>query len=230
MTTRALGQALTSSFIRTRRSLHLLALALALSSAAVAQTPSPLAFHLDPASTNIYWTLNTTIHTVHGTFRLKAGERSFFKIDPATGDASGLIVIDATSGESGDSNRDKRMHAAVLESAQYPTITFRPTHVDGNADGKIDLAAAGSVTVSGFLNLHGQDHPLKLTVNLRPLGTAAGLATHFTVPYVAWGLKDPSSFIFRTDKEVTLDVDATAVPDGPVARAILRPGEIHTGR
>jgi polyisoprenoid-binding protein YceI len=213
-----------------RRSLYLLVfipvLTLALTSTAIAQTPTPLAFHLDPASTNIHWTLNTTIHTVHGTFTLKAGERSSFKINPATGDASGLIVIDATSGESSDSARDNRMHASVLESAKYPLITFRPTHVDG----KIDLAAGGAITVSGYLNLHGQDHPLKLTVNLHPQGTAAGLTTHFTVPFVAWGLKDPSSFIFRTDKEVILDVDATAVPDGPIARAILRPGELHTGR
>jgi polyisoprenoid-binding protein YceI len=236
MTPRKVHQALASSVSRARRSLHCLALilifisALALTCAAVAQTSTPLAFHLDPASTNIHWTLNTTIHTVHGTFRLKAGERSSFKIDPATGDASGLIVIDAASGESGDSARDNRMHTTVLESAQYPLITFRPTHVDGIADGKIDLAAGGTVTVSGFLNLHGQDHPLKLTVNLQPKGTAAGLTTHFTVPFVAWGLKDPSSFIFRTDKEVILDVDAIAIHEGPVARAILRPSEMHTGR
>ena len=96
--------------------------------------------------------------------------------------------------------------------------------------GKIDLDAGCAITVSGFLNLHGQDHPLKLTVNLQPKGTAAGLTTHFTVPFVAWGLKDPSSFIFRTDKEVILDVDAIAIHEGPVARAILRPGEMHTGR
>jgi len=179
---------------------------------ALAQKPAPaIAITLDPAAVSIRWTLNTTIHTVHGTFRLKNGR---FKIDPATGDASGLIVIDATSGESADSGRDKRMHTEVLQSAQYPTITFRPTHVEG----KIDLAATGSVSASGpvqvdgVLNLHGQDHPLKIAVNLHPQGAGVALATHFTVPFVAWGLKDPSTFIFRTDKEVILDVDLTAVP------------------
>jgi len=100
------------------------------------------------------------------------------------------------------------MHSAVLESAQYPTITFRPTHIDG----KIDLAAAGSVVVDAILSLHGQDHPMKITVDLHPQGDGVALATHFTVPFVAWGLKDPSTFIFRTDKQVTLDVEATAVP------------------
>ncbi len=191
---------------RSRLSALCCTLLLVLGTTTVAQTPqAPFAITLDSSTTSIHWTLNTTLHTVHGTFKLKSGA---FRIDPATGDASGLIVVDATSGESGDSSRDKRMHTAILESAQYPTFTFRPTHVDGN----IDLAASGPVIVHGILNLHGQDHPLQITVNLHPQSSAVVLATHFTVPFVAWGLKDPSTFVLRTDKEVILDVDATVVP------------------
>jgi polyisoprenoid-binding protein YceI len=186
----------------------------ALTLGASAQSPlTPIAVNVSPGSTNIHWTLNTNVHTVHGTFKLKSGD---FKIDPATGNANGLLVIDATSGESGDSSRDKRMHTAIIESPKYPTITFRPMRVDG----KIDLAAPGQVTVHGILNLHGQDHPLDLIVNLHPQGTAVALTTHFTVPFVAWGLKDPSTFVFRTDKQVILDVDATVSPfQTPPARA-----------
>jgi polyisoprenoid-binding protein YceI len=207
-----------------------LALLLTLGVPTFAQKAAPIDINLDPAATSIHWTLNTTIHTVHGTFKLKNG---FFHIDPATGDASGQIVIDATSGESADSARDNRMQSVVLESPKYPTITFRPTHVVG----KVDLAAPGPVTVDGFLNLHGQDHPMQITVNLHPQATAVALAAHFSVPYVAWGLKDPSTFIFRTDKEVILDVDATAIPTpgssratNSVARPILNPSEIHSAR
>jgi len=178
---------------------------------AVAQNPTtPFTVTLSPEATHIRWTLGTTLHTVHGTFKLKSG---LLRIDPATGDASGAIVIDATSGESGDDARDKHMHKAVLESAQYPTITFRPTHVSG----AIDLTAADEVKVDGILNLLGVGHPLELTVSLHPQGAGAApvagaaLVTHFAVPFVAWGLKDPSTFVLRTDKQVTLDVDATFV-------------------
>ena len=196
----------THDSIRAFSALLGLLVVLGLTAAARAQAPAtPIAIALDPSTTSIRWTLDTTAHTVHGTFKLKNGA---FKIDPATGSVNGEIVVDAASGESGDSARDKRMHSAVLESAQYPTTTFRPNHIDG----KIDLAAAGSVVVDGILNLHGQDHPMKVTVNLHPQGDGVALATHFTVPFVAWGLKDPSTFIFRTDKQVTLDVEAMAVP------------------
>ena len=191
----------------TPSTLRCLAILLALTAApAFAQKPAPIDISLDPASTHIHWTLNTNTHgAVHGTFKLKSG---FFHIDPVTGDASGKIVIDATSGESGDPSRDKHMHSVVLESPKFPTITYRPTHFAG----KDDLAANGPVTVNGLLNLHGQDHPMQISVNLHPKAPYVALSTHFTVPFVAWGLKDPSTFIFRTDKEVALDVDATTDP------------------
>jgi polyisoprenoid-binding protein YceI len=188
----------------------------AAAASAHAQT-APVTFTLDPATTSIHWTLNTTLHTVHGSFRLKAAAQTLqsgpvFQIDLATGDASGLIVIDAFSGESGDSARDRRMHAEVLESAKFPTIVFRPTHIDAAKGSKIDLAAGGPVTVHGILTLHGKDHPLDLTVNLRPGNRGLVLNTSFSVPFVAWGLKDPSTFIFRTEKQVSLDVESTATP------------------
>jgi polyisoprenoid-binding protein YceI len=170
---------------------------------ALAQKPAVIEVELNPATTSIQWTLNTTLHNVHGTFKLKSGS---FRVDAATGDASGLIVIDATSAESGDSSRDKVMHRDVLKSARYPEITFRPTHVAG----PIDLGANPTVAVSGILNLLGQDHSAQINVAVQQQGPAVHLVTHFKVPFVAWGLKDPSAFVFRVDKEVALDVDLAA--------------------
>ena len=169
-----------------------------------------LDFRLDPATTSIHWTLNTTVHTVHGTFKLKNGA---IHIDPATGEASGLIVIDAVSGESGDGARDKRMDNVVLETQKYPTITFSPKHVNG----KIELGAPGLVTINGVMNIHGQDHPMQLAVNLQPKDSAVSSSIHLEVPYVAWGMKDPSFMMFRCDKKVAIDIDATAMQASSLA-------------
>ncbi len=206
----------------------------AIAASAHQQPSAPFTVTLSPAATNIHWTLDTTLHNVHGSFRLKNGS---VRIDPATGDASGAIVIDATSGESGDDARDKRMDNVVLESTRYPTITFRPTHVSGSTD----LTHGGEVKVDGVFNLHGADHTVQLTVDLHPQSagaapvTSVALATHFSIPFVAWGLKDPSTFVFRTDKQVAVDVDATFVPmpegsrETP-ARPVLHPSEVHTAQ
>ena len=68
------------------------------------------------------------MHTVHGTFKLKSGQ---IRWDTATGHASGAIVIDATSGNTDNTSRDKNMHTQVLESAKFPEIVFTPTQIKG---------------------------------------------------------------------------------------------------
>jgi len=171
--------------------------------ATFAQAPHTLDITLDPSSTTVHWTLEDVLHTVHGTFRLKKG---LIHYDPLTGNATGLIEIDATSGESGSSARDQKMHKDILNSSQYQTVTFRPSHVEGN----FDQAAQGNFAVDGVFNLHGQDHPMKMKVSTHPQATGIALAAHFEVPYVQWGLKDPSTFVLRVDKEVSIDVESLA--------------------
>ena len=56
------------------------------------------ALRVDPAQTRVEFILPSLLHTAHGTFQLKRGDLRF---DPAGGKASGKLVVDATSGESG---------------------------------------------------------------------------------------------------------------------------------
>jgi polyisoprenoid-binding protein YceI len=190
-----------------RASLSIAVLFIASAAAQTPQRPGALDFRLDPSATSIHWTLGATGHTVHGTFRLTSGA---FHIDRATHDASGLIVIDATSGESGDGARDRRMHREIIQSDKYPTITFRPMHVNGS----VDFTEPGpvSITVDGVINLRGQDHPLQLPLTLHKNGAAVAAEARFDIPYVAWGMKDPSTFIFRVEKQVHIDMTTSAIP------------------
>ena len=74
------------------------------------------------------FTLGDILHTVHGSFNLKRGAIRF---DPATNRIRGEILVEAASGNSGSSDRDKRMQNEVLESVRYPDVTFRPDRVEG---------------------------------------------------------------------------------------------------
>ena len=168
-----------------------------------AQQSRSMDISFDPANTSIHWTLRAVLHTVHGSFKLKSGS---VHLDLNTGEVTGSLVVDATSGESGNSARDQKMHQSVLESSQYRKITFRPTHLNGT----FQPNQAQTVTLDGVLNLHGKDHPMQLTVNLHPTSNAMSVATHFDVPYVQWGLKDPSTFALRVSKDVSVDIEATA--------------------
>jgi polyisoprenoid-binding protein YceI len=156
-----------------------------------------------PETTSIRWTLSGPIHTVHGTFKLKSGA---VDINLGEGSADGLIEVDATSGESGNPARDGRMHKSILESDRYPIISFRPTRVIGG----VVLSGDEVVTVEGAFRIHGAEHPLQLPIHIHPEGNAITLKSHFTVPYVDWGMKDPSIFVLRVDKTVDIEIEAIA--------------------
>jgi polyisoprenoid-binding protein YceI len=159
-------------------------------------------FELDPAKTTVEFTLGATLHRVHGTFKAKSGSIRF---DAASGAASGSFVIDATGGNSGNESRDHKMHEEVLESGKYPEIVFTPTRVVGTVPAQGD----STVQVQGMFRLHGADHEVTLSVPVHVSGNEISAKTHFAVPYVAWGLKNPSTFLLRVSKEVEIEVSAS---------------------
>lgn len=157
---------------------------------------------LDPAQTVIRWKLSGDLHNTHGTFKLKSGEVLF---DPATGVAEGEILVDATTGESGNPARDKRMQDEVLESNRYPAIFFHPSQLKGAYK---DTTDTQDLIGQGTFNIHGADHPLDLPLKVRVAGREVTATTQFTVPYVTWGMKNPSKFLLRVGKQVEIEVSA----------------------
>ncbi len=154
---------------------------------------------LDPSQTKIEWTLGDVLHTVHGTFKLKSGQISF---DPVSGNASGELVVDATSGDSGNHTRDNKMNKDVLESKRYPEITFLAKKVSGPWSDH----ASSTLQVQGVFHIHGVDHDLTLSVAVQANGNSMNATTNFTVPYQAWGMKNPSTLFLRVDDKVQINM------------------------
>jgi polyisoprenoid-binding protein YceI len=160
--------------------------------------------NLDPAQTKVTFLLDTTLHTVHGTFELKSGQIRF---DVATGKASGAIVLDARSATTDNNSRDKKMHQEILDSSKYAEIVFTPAQVRG----PFDPQKASQVDVSGVMRIHGQDHDLTMTLAVQAVaGSRLQCDTHFTIPYVKWGMKDASTFLLHADDAVELEIHLTA--------------------
>jgi polyisoprenoid-binding protein YceI len=162
---------------------------------------------LDPAKTTVNITLGDVLHTVHGTFHLKRGT---LQLDPGAGKLTGEIVVDAKSGDTGSKMRDGKMHREVLESEQYPEITFRPDRVEGtvSANGK------SAVRVHGTFGIHGVDREIDVPVAADLAQDHWTATLHFTIPYVKWGMKNPSALFLRVDDSVLIDIVAagTLVP------------------
>ena len=154
---------------------------------------------VDRGKSEVHFTLVDTLHTVHGTFKVAASEVQF---NPETGMSSGSIVVDALSGMSGNSTRDKRMNKEELKVEEYKTVTFAPVRFAGkfNTSGDSTLTVHGTFTILG--GAHEIDVPMQMQVN----GTQFHATGAFAVPYVKWGLKDPSVFAIKVQKEVQIDL------------------------
>jgi polyisoprenoid-binding protein YceI len=192
----------------------LLVVAVALSAATL--RAQDMALELDPANTRISFTLEATLHTVHGTFALKSGTIHF---NPSTGSASGLVVVDATSGDTENKGRDHKMHQEILESQLYPEITFTP----GKMSGRVEPQGDSSVQLDGIFRLHGAAHPMTLSLPVQVKGNTLSTRTRFVIPYIAWGLKNPNTFLLHVSDKVEIEINAV----GRVLPGQSQPAEDH---
>jgi polyisoprenoid-binding protein YceI len=188
-------------FSLTACALFALAVLSALPQHATPQTRAgDLVLAIDPAASKVHWTLDSSLHTVHGTFALKSGA---LRVELAGGKASGEIVADATSGNSGNDGRDRKMHKEILESGRYAEVIFRPDRVEG----KLTPQGTCAVQIHGTFALHGSEHELTIPVQAE-LGTDHWSGTaKFDIPYIDWGLKNPSNFLLKANHTVNVELE-----------------------
>ena len=112
----------------------------------------------------------------------------------------GSIAVDAASGQSGNAKRDGKMASDELKADSFRSVTFSPKHYTGT------LAPSGdsTLTVEGTFTLLGTPHPITVPMKVHREGPAVSATGSFIVPYVQWGLKDPSIFVLRLGKDVTI--------------------------
>lgn len=172
----------------------------------------------DPASTRVRIGLDSTLHRVEGTARLEQGAVGF---DPAGGAASGRIVIDARSVETGNRLRDGQLHEKVLESARFPEIVFQPSELrvleQGLREARVELL--------GALEIHGSRHAVVIPATVSIENGRLHVLAAFDVPHVAWGMRDMSNLLLSVDPVTRVEIDALATPSPAPEQLARRHGE-----
>jgi polyisoprenoid-binding protein YceI len=166
----------------------------------IAPFPQEVTIGVDPSKSSVQFTLGATLHTIHGTFKVKGGTVRF---DAVSGKTSGQIVVDVKSGETGIEARDRQMHHDVLESDRFPEAVFLPDRVSGLAS----LEGEHQVVAHGILRIHGQDHEVTFPARVTVQEGQVTAAAQFVMPYVNWGMKDPSTFVLRVSDKVSLEMN-----------------------
>jgi polyisoprenoid-binding protein YceI len=156
---------------------------------------------VDPAQSKVHYSLESSLHTVHGTFELKKGSEVHF--NPESGSVGGEVAVYATSGESGNQSRDERMHKEILQTQKYPDAIFHPKHIEGT----VVRDGASDVKLHGVMLLHGSEHEMVAVVHTEVAGDRWKGTAKFDVPYVEWGIKDASNWLLKVKPVVNVELD-----------------------
>ena len=133
------------------------------------------------------------IHSVYGSI----------EFDRGTPKMSGAVVVLAGSGKTGNDSRDKRMNRDILKVEQYATVSFEPRTYTG----AIAQSGDSTIQVTGIFTLLGSPHEITIPILVHLEGATATAKSHFVVPYVQWGLKNPSFLIWKADDNVAIDLN-----------------------
>jgi hypothetical protein len=178
------------------KSFAVVALAAILAPAALSQHQT---FVVNPDASEVKMTLKTTHEIVNGTFQIQSGSIEF---DRSTPKMSGLVVVLAGSGKTGNDSRDKKMNKDILKVDQYTTVSFAPKTYTGT----IAPSGDSTIQVSGVFTLLGDPHDLTIPMQIHIDGSKGTAKAQFILPYVQWGLKNPSFLIWKAENEVAIDL------------------------
>jgi polyisoprenoid-binding protein YceI len=185
---------------------------------AVPLAAAPRLLELDGARTAIEVRFGATLQTVRGTLGPVAGTIEFD--DQSGNPARGEVVIDLLEARTGVGRRDRKMHEKILETPRYPRAVFEVERLDLPSplhEGR------NTVQLHGTVDFHGSRHPLSLPAVVTVRGDEVTATGTTTVPYVDWGLRDPSYLLLRVAKEVRVDVRAAGLLKAPPSAALPRP-------
>jgi polyisoprenoid-binding protein YceI len=178
------------------RSFAAVALAVALAPIAGAQHQT---FVVRPDASEVKMKLNTTHELVEGSFHCQSGTIEF---DRGSAKMSGAVVVLAGSGKTGNDSRDKKMNKDILLVEKFATVSFEPKSYTGI----IAPTGDSTIRVTGIFTLLGTPHEITVPMVVHIDGTSATAKAQFVVPYVQWGLKNPSFLIWKAENDVTIDL------------------------
>lgn len=138
-----------------------------------------------------------------GSFHVRSGEVSGNPANPKVG-ANLKLVIDSSSYSSGNSRRDSVVTGTVLDSANYPDITFVST---GVKDVAIDTPGEGSALIIGNLTMRGQTQSIDALVSVTLIGRDRLEARgEVTFRYPRFGMPIPTGMmgVMHASDEVTV--------------------------
>src|SRR5258705_11263683 len=88
--------------------------------------------------------------------------------------------------------------------ARDPDAIFNLDRVSG----QLTPQGESQIDAHGTFQIHGSSHEVTLHFRVETKGEELSASTSFTIPYVQWGLKNPSNFLLRVSDKLDMSVQA----------------------
>ena len=88
---------------------------------------------------------------------------------------------------------------------------FHPSQVEG----KVARAGSSDVKLRGTIWLHGQEHEIVVQVHAELAADRWTGKASFEVPYIQWGIKDPSNWLLKVKPVANVELDMAGSANGP---------------
>jgi hypothetical protein len=97
------------------------------------------------------------------------------------------------------------MYKDILKVKDHATVSFEPKTYTG----AIAPSGDSTIQVTGIFTLLDSPHEIAVPMLVHLDGASATAKAHLVVPYIKWGLKDPSILILRVEHDVAIDLFLT---------------------
>jgi len=146
-------------------------------------------YRVNPAKAEAGFDLKATLHTVHGSTNQVKGEVRAREEAEGVLALSGKIEVVAATLDTGNSSRDKKMRGESLAVEQYPVLSLAPERFDPKTG-----------TLTGALTIRGVTKPTTIAAKLETKGDRILVTGTFDVPWLDFGVPDPSFAIVSVAK------------------------------
>ena len=103
---------------------------------------------------------------------------------------SASFTVDMTTVKSDESQRDAQFQGRIMDTASYPTATFRLTKaVDF---GSLPLGAVRGGTAAGELTLRGKTEPVAIPLQIERTGATVAVLGSVNIVFAKWSIPNPS--------------------------------------
>jgi polyisoprenoid-binding protein YceI len=165
-------------------------------------------YRIDPRTALVRFELPATMHTVRGESTEVSGTVVVRRAETGY-DLEGHVRIAAGSLGTGNRRRDRKMREESLLASVHPDIVFEPRHLA--AVREPPPGGSGRFLLEGDLTVRGVKRPIELSVEVVRSGERLVVDGSTTLAWADFGVPDPSFFLVRIGKRLTVSVHVELV-------------------